>query len=334
MQHPLLRVVILLMAMAAARSSAGESPRSSKTPTKSGATSKPSEADDAGGIVRVAPQEVGDANADFWGTLSEDDQAGAVRDLKSFGAKAADQLKHPLRPHESKFFLICSDLPDNEVGRYSLLLERMYGKLATLFGIDKSRNVWRGKALVFLFARVEDYRLYERLIEDSDPGGSFGMTHCFGDGMVHIAFYRSPIEAQFNHLLVHESVHGFLHRYRSPGRVPSWVNEGLADALASELVPNPRRAKFVVGLAKAGLEQHQNSVGDFFAARHIDGWQYPVAETLCDTMLRQNRHGYLNFIDGIKDGQDWKESLKKNLDTTPQKLLSEYGKSIGVKSLR
>ncbi len=280
------------------------------------------------------PRQVGQANPAFWGQLTDDQQAGAVAELKKFAAASAEQLKHPLHLQETRLFLFYSDLPVNEATRDVLLLERMYGKLAELFGLEKGRNLWRGKALVCVFAKIEDYRLYERLCENTDPGGSFGMTDCFGDGLVHMAFYRSPDDLQFAHLLVHESVHGFLHRYRSPVRVPAWANEGLADDLASELVPDARRAKWVGKLARAGLEQHGNSVGDIFTARHIDGWQYPIAESICALMIRENRRGYLDFINGIKDGQDWEKSLKANFKMTPDKLLGDYAKSIGMKSIK
>ena len=51
------------------------------------------------------------------------------------------------------------------------------------------------------------------------------------------------------------------------------------------------RTRRMADLARAGLQKHNNGVGDFFTARHIDGWQYPIAETLCAWMIRQNRRG-------------------------------------------
>ncbi|HET6250711.1 MAG TPA: hypothetical protein VFE47_23685 [Tepidisphaeraceae bacterium] len=290
--------------------------------------------DGSAGIARVAPSNTGDTDASYWRHLSEEQQNQAVAALKTFAQKSADSLKHPLHLHESRHFLFYSDLSGIQAARYLSLLDRMYGKLSDLFGLQKGDNLWRGKSLVIVFNHIEDYREYERLIENDDPGGSFAITHCFGDGMVHMALYRYPDDVQFEHLLVHESVHGFLHRYRSPARIPSWANEGLADEAASELIFEKNRAKIMVGLARAGLAQHHDSVGDFFTASHIDGWQYPIAETLCAWMIHHDRDGYLAFINGIKDGQPWDESLKKNFKMSPDKLLSEYGKSIGVKGIK
>ena len=69
------------------------------------------------------------------------------------------------------------------------------------------------------------------------------MCHTFGSGDVHIAFYRQPNDFDSAHVLVHESVHGFVHRYRSPLDIPSWANEGLAEAIATDMVPQPGMAQ-------------------------------------------------------------------------------------------
>ena len=51
-------------------------------------------------------------------------------------------------------------------------------------------------------------------------------------------------------------------------------------------------------------------------------------------MIRHNSRGYLDFINGIKDGQTCEASLKKNFDMTPDQMLAEYAKSMGLKTIR
>ena len=273
------------------------------------------------------------APADAWPKLDADQQADAVKELKSFAEDAAMRLNYPLRLCETRYFLFYSDLPGNEAAHWAGLLDRMYGRLAELFGVARGENIWRGKGLVLVFAREDEYRRYERLVEHSYPGASIGMAHCFANGAVHVSFCRQEGELNFAHVLVHESVHGFVHRYRSPVTVPSWANEGLAEAVASELVPDPSRASGRPIAAREGLQAHGNSPGDFFTAEHIDGWQYPVAETLCQFMIRQNKKNYAEFINGVKDGQSWRESLNNNYKASLDRLLAAYGQSIGLKGL-
>jgi len=194
-------------------------------------------------------------------------------------------------------------------------------------------NVWYGKGLVFVFQKADDYRQFQVRVHQTDPGGSAGMCHCFGDGMVHIAFYRQPDDLTFAHVLVHESVHGFVHRFRAPPTVPSWANEGLAEVIADELVPQPGRTKERESRAREALQQY-GGLGGMLDARHIAGWQYPVAETLCAFMIRQNKRNYVDFIVGIKEGLTWEESLEQRYKAPRDRLVRAFGESLKIKGLK
>jgi len=268
--------------------------------------------------------------------------------LKTFAEEAAKKLNKPLQLHETKYFLFYSDLPPQDSRNWAGLLDRMYGKLAELFGVERDAragagsavspssgrgdyaNVWDGKALVFVFQSADDYRRFQLVIHNTDPGTSAGMCHCFGDGRVHIAFYRQPDQLTFAHVLVHESVHGFIHRFRTPAVVPSWANEGLAEVIAAELVPQPGRPKERELASKMGL-QSRPELGGMFEAKHIQPWQYPVAETLCSYMIQQNRRGYVDFIVGIKDGLTWEQSLEQRYKAPRDRLVAAYRGSLGLK---
>src|SRR5687768_10061477 len=133
-----------------------------------------------------------------------------------------------------------------------------------MFALEKGLNIWRGKGLIFVFTQANDYRKFQVLMHRTDPGQSAGMCHSFNSGIVHIAFYRQPDELTFAHVLVHESVHGFLHRYRKPSHVPSWANEGLAEVIAAELVPNPQYSNLMTRSARAGIERMGGVDAGFF----------------------------------------------------------------------
>lgn len=80
-----------------------------------------------------------------------------------------------------------------------------------------------------------------------------------------------------------------------------------------------------------GLAEHQNKLDDFFAARHIDLWQYPVAETLCQYMIHANKQAYVAFIDGIKEGKPWQQSLELSYKQPLGKLVASYIASLNAK---
>jgi hypothetical protein len=296
---------------------------------------KSPDADSPAGLDRVPPSSKGDVEPKNWGKLSEQDQKEAVEELRAFAAGAAGAVpERPLRPHDDGGnFLLYSDELDNIAARHLSRLDHVNSRLNELFGLPKTQTIWRGKALVFIFTQIEDYRAFEANKEGNIPGDSLAMTHCFGNGLVHIAYYAYPSQIKFDHLLVHECVHGFLHRYRSPVRIPSWANEGLADALASEEVPDAARANFISAYTRAELQKN-SSPGDLFTAPQIKGWQYPIAESLTAWMIRKNPPGYLEFLNGMKDGQSCENSLRDHYGLKPAALFAEFAKEIKQKSAK
>jgi hypothetical protein len=267
-----------------------------------------------------------------WPKLTATEQAEAVEKLKAFADDASTKLDRRLSLFETQYFLFYTDLPQREAQNWASLLDRMYMRLAELFAVKKGENIWRGKGLIFVFAKASDYRNYERQVEKTDPIFSAGRCHARHDGTVHIAFYKQDRELSFAHVLVHESVHGFIHRYRTAAIVPSWANEGLADAIATELVPDPPTNPTRQQVADA-LRKHNNELGKFFRTPQIEPWQYPVAETLTQFMILQSKRNYVDFINGIKDGQDWETSLDKNYKAPLERLIPAYGAWVGVKGL-
>ena len=268
-----------------------------------------------------------------WPELTDEQQAKAVDRLKAMAEEAQTQLKRPCQLYETKYFLFYTDLNAREANNWSNLLDRMYARLCETFGVVKGKNIWEGKALVFVFSKKDDYMNFESEVAKVDAKGTAGMCHSYSNGNVIIAFYRQPEELEFAHVLVHESVHGFVHRYRSHVFVPSWANEGLAEVIATDLVPQRGHRDMVKSAARENLQQHRNSMGDFFTAEHIEGWQYPVAQSLCEFMITAGKKNYVDFINGIKDGMKWDEALDEKFHAPVDRLVTVFGQTLGIKNL-
>ena len=284
------------------------------------------------GNNEAGPQMVGGVEKQFWGPQSPEQQDAAIAELKKFADKTQKQMGKSLQLNETNFFLFYSDLDEREAKNWSGVLDRMYGMLADLFGVDRKTNIWRGKALVFVFRSSSDYRRFQAMMHRTDAGGTLGMCHTFGDGMVHIAFYRQDKELEFAYVLIHESVHGFIHRYKSPGRVPSWANEGLAEWISTQMLTDklPNRAKEARNAAQYWLKEY-GGLQNFFDADHIDGWQYPVAEMMTTFMIAESKKNYVAFIDGIKDGLSPEDSLTQKYKAPKAKIIPVFGKYLGVR---
>ncbi|HWE02801.1 MAG TPA: hypothetical protein VG326_10370 [Tepidisphaeraceae bacterium] len=270
-----------------------------------------------------------------WPKRTPQEQTETVAEITKFAEETAAKMDLPLKIYETKYFIFSSNIPQKEAKNWAGLLDRMYARLAEIFAVPKGENIWRGKAMVFVFTRKSDYQRYEQEINNTDPGPSDGMCHSFPNGLVTIAFYRQPDELVFAHVLVHESVHGFIHRYRSPARVPSWANEGLAETIATELVPQPTRGiSTMKDFARREIQLHNNQLGGFFSLEHIEPWQYPVAETMCTYMITQAKRNYVDFINGIKEGLTPEESLAKRFKAGQDRLVPKFGEWLGLKRLR
>lgn len=268
-----------------------------------------------------------------WPELTDEAHAKMIQRLKGFSEQTAEKVNGNLQLLETKFFLFYTDLPPAEARKWARLLDKMYNRLCDLFAIEKGTNIWYGKALIFVFSQEQDYHTFWAVMMEVNSRTSAGMCYSYGDGRVIIAFYRQPVEMDFATILVHESVHGFLHRYQSPKRIASWINEGLADVIAYELVPKSTRVPRKQHWAKSEMKKRGNMGGDFFTADHIDGWQYGIASGLTTYMIKQHKKGYVAFIKGIKGGQSWEQSLANNYGVPLKRLVHFYGRSIGIKLL-
>lgn len=289
------------------------------------------------GEVEQAKAEASDALVaeKVWGRLNDEQSAAAVEKLKQFARDAQVKIGHAgLRSFETDFFLFVTDLDAAEAQKWNRLLDKMYAQLCAMFAIPEGVNIWHGKALVFTFKSREDFARYEATVENYEAApGVAGLCHQHGP-IVRIAFYRQPRELEFARILVHESSHGFLHRYRSPQRIVSWVNEGLAEWIAHDMVPVPGRSGAELRAEVREELRRRGDTGGMFDREHIDGWHYGVAYTLTSFMIDQNKRGYVKFINALKDGKEWRAALEEEYGAPLEKLVAAYGVSVGVGPIR
>jgi hypothetical protein len=278
------------------------------------------------------PRVTGEVDPAAWGPLTDAQRTAAIAQLQAFAEKARDQIAPRLRLFETDFFLFHTDLDESEARYWGSLLDKMYRRLAELFAVEKGRNIWKGKALIFVFRNEADYHRFQGQLHQTQSQGTAGMCHGFGDGHVHVAFFRQSDRLLFAHILVHESVHGFLHRYRSPEPIPSWINEGLAEVIAAELIPDADVVPRSQRLALIFL-RNTRTLGGLFDAPHIDGWQYGLASSLTALMIRENKTGYVGFINAIKDGTPWRDALEKHYGITLNRLITYFGNQNHIRDL-
>jgi hypothetical protein len=225
-------------------------------------------------------------------------------------------------------------MPAAQLAPYIRQLDQMCDSLGQAFGFPHGHNVWRGKAVFVIFIREEDFTEFEREFMEyaADTKVAQGLCHHEDDGRVTVSAYRGDNPEHFGGLLVHETAHGYMHRYKSTVFIPSWLNEGIADWITGIAIPSCKTTVYRQKEAVALLKREGTIGRTFYSTGRIEGWQYGVASSMVH-LLAQRPELFKLFFNGIKEGLSWQDSLMRAYGMTPEQLTSAYGAAIGVPNL-
>ena len=256
----------------------------------------------------------------IWKPLSESEQNQFLERQSQFLKGVRKKMPHvPFRLIDTEFFTVFTDITPEEVNGYLENLDAMYRELCGAFGVSVQKNVWCGKCVVVIFQKRENYMLYEaKVMGVKNPAmlsGSAGLCHMFGNGEVKFAGFLGDSGNFFGSVLIHETTHGFIHRYLSSASVDSWLNEGMADWVADAIMKDGRITKRQKQSAQA--VKAAGGWGDFLEAKNISFEHYGTASTLVDILLDRNKDGqFRQFVREIKEGKPIEASLKDTFGLT------------------
>jgi hypothetical protein len=268
-----------------------------------------------------------------WPELSAAEHAAAVSELGEFVARVR-QAFPALAVVETHEFIVATDIPAAQMAPYTAKLDAMHDLLCDLYGIPQGEPVWQGKCLVVAFLAADDFRAFEGRFMEVDAKGMHGLCHQRSDGRVIMACHRGDDAPAFAHMLVHETSHGFNHRWMSPVRLPNWLNEGIAEWVGTQVVPGCDQ----VPLKEARAGEFVRATGGlgpgFFAAENIDAVQYGIASGLVKFMAGRDQRKFAALVRGVKEGLPVEESLRQAYGATLEELVAGYGAVIGVPNLK
>jgi hypothetical protein len=267
-----------------------------------------------------------------WPELSDKEHEAAVEE-NGKQIERIHSMFHGMLVYETAEFTFCSDIPSDQVGPYVSSLDHLYDAMSAMYGIKKGTPVWRGKCLIVAFVEKSEFVEYERSVFRKAGENYSGYAHYLPDGRVVVSCCRGDDPNFFAQLLTHETSHGFNYRYRTPQPLPSWVNEGMADWIGNKLVP---ACTVVRSRQQASLRtmRETRSMQGMLDADRIDIHSYGIASSLTAFLVRKDQKKYVSFINGIKEGKSWQESLKDSYHVASEQLASEYGRSIGIPDLK
>jgi hypothetical protein len=161
-----------------------------------------------------------------------------------------------------------------------------------------------------------------------------GLCHQSSDGRVIMACHRGGDADAFAHMLVHETSHGFNHRWLSPERIPNWLNEGLAEWVGTQVVPRSRQVPAKEAQARAFMQQTGSLGPDFLTAANIQPIQYGISSQLVKFLVLRDRKKFAEFVRGIKEGMTVEASLEAAFRGSLADLIAAFGGTIGVPKLQ
>ncbi|MEM6334399.1 MAG: hypothetical protein AAF823_13770 [Planctomycetota bacterium] len=260
-----------------------------------------------------------------WPELTDEQQAAYTQELREFAEPIVERIAPGRwKVAETEFFLLYTDLPAAEARDWANLLDRMYDKMRVVFRVPEGENVFRGRCLITVWSDANDFRRWFALAEGGSlPSGVLGVCSGYPDGRTHVSFFCQEDPLEFALVLVHEASHAFTHRYRSGRRIPSWVNEGLAEHVAHALVNAEDFARSRRTWSRRAYD-HFGGLDDMFVMPSIQSYQYGQAWELTNLMVRENTPGYRAFIDALKDGKDVHAALEEDYGVSLNRLVRHY----------
>lgn len=249
-------------------------------------------------------------------TPEQDDKAITTARKVANGVTA--ELKIPFTELQTAHFIIFTDWDKREHQFLKDNCEAAYAAVSTQFDIPVKENVFVGKLPVFMFAKHGDFTRYANQIDNFPvPPTVAGYYTSHGDGSGHMVMWKPDVarygsvaeaEKRWAYTLTHEFTHAFIARYRTNTRIPRWLNEGLAEVIASEQFPRPEAYAYARTMANRNF--------DFEALFDDDkmpgGEMYPVMQTMVAALIRENRKGFLAMFNDIKDGMEPEAAMKKH----------------------
>lgn len=269
------------------------------------------------------------ATARPWPILDDAQQAEAVAVMRKESQALLEEAGFEnAQPVETRYFLVYSALAPRQTASLVRQLDAMYGKVAELLGIPNGLNLFWGKASIFICRTSDEFRLIEaQAFKNMVAPGVIGLCHQRGP-KVFVNTFRAEDDLQFASTLVHETVHGIMHRFISPVRLPTWADEGFAEYVAGRSfqgspVDSNRRPQ--------GLHYIRNN-GDVSAVVEMsyeDGsWPgeqavgYAVGYLLCTMMITENPSGFADWVRAVKAGKDWKQALEDEYGVSAERLVA------------
>jgi hypothetical protein len=246
--------------------------------------------------------------------------------------KARKDFCPDLHMIETRDFLIFSAWPRKDDARLAESCQKMYAHLRRQFMLPRDQQVWAGKLPIYLLEDKQQYRRFTDEVDQRKSPDAGGYLSQQSDGFCHIVLNHVHSATYFYGLLVHEGTHAFLARYATTAALPTWLNEGLAETMAAQLVPECAAAGRYVSATREAIQRNLDA-SSLFRNVELTAQDYGLAQSLVRFLLARDRKAFVQFIKLLKVGTEEPEALWQAYGLTREELVRQW-KAASQRALR
>ena len=234
--------------------------------------------------------------------------AAAIADFRKASVEIQDKLHLKLAEIQTDHFLIFTDWSPLEHGFLKENLEAAYAVVSRQFDIPVKENVFVGKLPVYMLATHEEFTSYAEHVDKLPPSFAGADGYYAGDsrGFGHMLMFKpvagnrglEAAKRRWAYTLTHEFTHAFVARYRNNRNIPTWLNEGVAEVVASSQFPDA----YAVVIARQTAASGKSIAVIFKNDGPKPAELYPVMRTVAETLIRRDHKAFLALFDSIKQG--------------------------------
>lgn len=260
------------------------------------------------------------------------DAARTVEEQRARGEAAGRLLGRTVRTFESKHFIVHTTLDDAEGAEIPKLAEESYQRFRDAMGIDEKDFRWTGKVVVYVLSGGEEFATFSEKAHGYQGGASGAYFRAALD-QAELVLPRTQDAQRFKQDLTHEASHLLLHFYKQPGRVPNWLQEGLAQWFEFKGSPDSKAEtearKTVAGdPADKQLGQLNRLLKEGYPKEAADVAGYTYAWSFVDYLMDARRAELVRFMGELKDGADQEQAAKKTFGEDLSQLEKSWVKHV------
>ncbi|QDU34830.1 hypothetical protein KS4_29060 [Poriferisphaera corsica] len=268
-----------------------------------------------------------------WMPTNSNNMQSCIKAEKRYAKQVNEQLNINLTLYETDYFLLYTDLPKNNATHWRNQLDSMYKKLIRLLKLPHNYNIWAGKASIYLFNKKQQFIEFEKTFYKNKITFEAALCHQHYTGEVRLALYSLKDQLFMQQLFIHETMHGIIHRYKTSVRIPTWLNEGISEWAANQILGDAPSFRTKKLLSKNYLQKIGYLPSDFFSDYRFKPEFYGIALELTRSLMSRSQDNFIYLLTQIKNKKPWHKALKSTNDITPEELILSYAHSIGLEDL-